>query len=113
MRVLAVSGDARAPQLPEVPTFKELGLPILPFGSACALYAPAGTPPAKIDECNRAMRKVLAMPEVRQRLQDIGHGPIDGTTPADVTAREARMTAHGAPIVKATGFKGELCARGR
>ena len=53
------------------------------------------------------MRKVLAMPEVRQRLQDIGYGPIDGTAPADVTAREARMTAHWAPIVKATGFKAE------
>lgn len=107
VRVLAVSGDARAPQLPEVPTFKELGLPTLSFGSAYALYAPAGTAPAKIDEWNRAMLKVLAMPEVRQRLQDIGYGPIDGTTPAEVAAREARMTAHWAPIVKATGFKGD------
>lgn len=107
VRVLAVSGDARAVQLPEVPSFKELGLPTLSFGSAYALYAPAGTPPAKIEEWNRAMRNVLAMPEVKQRLQDIGYGPIDGTTAADVTARETRMREHWAPIVKATGFKGD------
>lgn len=107
VRVLAVSGEARAPQLPEVPTFKESGMPSLSFGSAYALYAPAGTPAAKIDEWNRAMRKVLAMPEIKQRLQDIGYGPMDGTTPAEVTARETRMRAHWAPIVKATGFKAE------
>jgi tripartite-type tricarboxylate transporter receptor subunit TctC len=107
VRVLAVSGDARAPQMPEVPTFKELGMPTLAFGMACALYAPAGTPPAKIDEWNRAMRKVLAWPNVKQRLVDIGHAPVEGSTPAEVTAREARMTAHWTPIVKATGFKGE------
>ena len=107
VRVLAVSGEARAPQLPEVPTFKELGFPTLAFGSAYALYAPAGTPAAKIDEWNRAMRKVLAMPDIKQRLQDIGYGPMDGTAPADVTARETRMRAHWTPIVNATGFKGE------
>ncbi len=107
MRVLAVSGETRAVQLPEVPTFTELGMTTLAFGSAYALYAPAGTPPAKIDELNRAVRKVLAMPEVKQRLQDIGYGPMEGTSPADVTAREMRMRAHWAPIVKATGFKGD------
>ena len=107
VRVLAVSGDARAPQLPDVPTFKELGMPSLAFGTAYALYAPSGTPAAKIDEWNRAMRKVLAMPEVRQRLIDIDYFPLEGSTPAEVTAREARMSAHWAPIVKATGFKGE------
>ena len=56
-------------------------------------------------EASPRVRSTFA--EVRQRLQDIGYGPIDGTTPAEVAAREARMTAHWAPIVKATGFKGD------
>jgi tripartite-type tricarboxylate transporter receptor subunit TctC len=107
VRVLAVSGTARAAQLPDVPTFKEQGMPTLAFGSAYALYAPAGTPTARIDEWNRAMRKVLAMPEVKQRVEDIGYEPMEGSTPAEVTAQEARMRAHWAPIVKATGFRGD------
>ncbi len=69
VRVLAVSGESRAPQLPDVPTFKELGFPTLSFGTAYALYAPGGTPPARIEMWNRAMRTVLAMPDVKQRLQ--------------------------------------------
>lgn len=53
------------------------------------------------------MRKVLALPDVRQRVQDIGYTPMDGSTPAEVTGHESRMKAHWTPIVKATGFKGE------
>lgn len=72
LRVLAVSGEQRASQLPEVHTFKEAGMPKLTFGTAYGLYAPAGIPAAKVDEWNRAMRKVLAREDVRTRLQDIG-----------------------------------------
>jgi len=107
VRVLATSGEARAVQLPEVPTFKELGYPSLAFGTAYALYAPAGTPPAKVDEWNQAMRKVLALPEVKQRLQDIGYTPMAATTPAAVSAAESRMREQWAPVVKASGFKGD------
>jgi tripartite-type tricarboxylate transporter receptor subunit TctC len=106
LRVLAVANESRTAQLPDVPTFKELGMP-LTIGTSYALYTTAGTPAAKIDEWNRAMRKVLATPEMKQRLLDIGYGPLDGTSPAEVTAREARMREHWAPIIKATGFKGD------
>lgn len=81
LRVLAVSGAQRASQLPEVPTFKETGMPKLTFGTAYGLCAPAGTPAAKIDEWNRAMRKVLAREDVRTRLQDTGYQPLAGSTP--------------------------------
>lgn len=107
LRVLAVAAETRTSQLPDVPTFKELGMPSLSFGTSYALYAPAGTPSARIDEWNRAMRKVLAMPEMKQRILDLGYGPLDGTSPAEVTAREAKMRDHWAPIIKATGFKGD------
>ncbi|MCL4699609.1 MAG: hypothetical protein KJ023_21565 [Burkholderiaceae bacterium] len=106
--------DAHAPPPAKPPVRAERarrpaasGLPSLAFGSACALYAPAGTPAAQIDLWNRAMRKVLALPDVRQRVQDIGYTPMDGSTPAEVTGHESRMKAHWTPIVKATGFKGE------
>ena len=107
VRVLAVSGEQRAVQLPEVPTFKELGLPELSFGTAYGLYAPAGTPPAKIGEWNRAMRKVLANEEVGTRLAAIGYEPWRGSTPAGLTTMTRNMSAHWAPIIKASGFKGD------
>lgn len=107
LRVLAVSGETRASQLPEVPTFKESGMPQLSFGTAYGLYAPAGTPESKIDEWNRAMRKVLAMDDVRTRLINIGYEPLAGSTPAELTATERAMNAHWAPIIKASGFKGD------
>ena len=78
-----------------------------PFGSAYALYAPAGTPAGKIDEWAAAMKKVLAMADVRGRLTHIGDTPIDGTAAAEVRANERRMSEQWAPIVKATGFKGD------
>jgi len=107
LRVLAVAADNRMAQLPEVPTFKELGMPSLTIGTSYALYAKSNSPSAKVDEWNRAMRRVLAMPEVKQRLLDIGYGPLEGTSPAEVTAQEGRMRAYWAPIIKATGFKGD------
>ena len=107
LRVLAVSGSQRASQLPEVPTFVEAGFPSLVVGSSYALYAPAGTPEAQITRWNQAMRKVLAMPDVRNRLQNIGYAPTLGSTPADVNAMRQKLVDHWIPIVKATGFKGD------
>ncbi|MCA0243691.1 MAG: ABC transporter substrate-binding protein [Proteobacteria bacterium] len=107
LRVLATSGERRAPQLPDVPTFRELGMPSLAFGSAYALYAPAGTPKARIDEWNAAMRKVLARADVRALVTEIGYEPLDGSDPAEVTLRETQRREHWAPIVKATGYTGD------
>lgn len=107
VRVLAVSGEQRASQLPEVPTFKELGMPALAFGTAYGLYAPAATPPAKVDEWNRALRKVLAMEDVRSKLLTIGYEPLRGSTPADLAALARNMSAHWTPVIKASGFKGD------
>ncbi len=107
LRVLAVSGSQRAVQLPEVPTFVEAGFPSLVVGSSYALYAPAGTPDAQITRWNQAMRKVLAMPDVRNRLQNIGYAPLPGSSPAEVNALRQKLAEHWGPIVKATQFKGD------
>jgi tripartite-type tricarboxylate transporter receptor subunit TctC len=107
VRVIAVSGDKRAAQLPDVPTFKELGMPQLAFGTAYGLYAPAGTPVAKINDWNRAMRKVLASSEVKEKLITIGYQPLAGSTPEELRAMERALSAHWAPIIKATNFTAE------
>jgi tripartite-type tricarboxylate transporter receptor subunit TctC len=76
-------------------------------GSSYALYAPAGTPEAQINRWNQALKKVLAMPDVRTRLQNIGYEPLPGSSPAEVTQLRNKMTDYWAPLVKASGFKGE------
>ena len=59
LRALAVTGPRRAPAAPEVPTIAESGLPGYEFASWYGLFAPAGTPPAIIDQLHGAVRKVL------------------------------------------------------
>lgn len=107
LRVLAVSGSKRATQLPEVPTFVEAGFPSLTSGSSYALYAPAGTPEAQINRWNKAMRKVLAMPEVQARILNIGYEPLPGSSPDEVTQLRQKMVAQWAPIVKASNYRSD------
>jgi tripartite-type tricarboxylate transporter receptor subunit TctC len=85
-RAVATSGAQRSPELADVPTVQEGGVPGFDVTSWNALYAPAGTPQPIIDTLNKALREVLADPEVKQRALDLG---IDakGSTPAEIDAR--------------------------
>jgi tripartite-type tricarboxylate transporter receptor subunit TctC len=67
-RALAIAGSKRAPQLPDVPTFAEQGYKDFNAAAWFALYAPAKTPKAIIDQLNRDVNEVLAMPDVQKRL---------------------------------------------
>jgi tripartite-type tricarboxylate transporter receptor subunit TctC len=85
-RVLATSGIKRSPELPNVPTIAEAGVPGFDVTSWNALYAPAGTPAAVIDKLNGALHEVLADPELKKRALALG---IDAqaSTPAEIDAR--------------------------
>lgn len=107
LRILAVSSKQRVSQLPDVPTFTELGYPTLVVDSSYSLYAPANTPNNHIARWNTALRKVLAKPEVRQKIQTIGYEPTAGSAPEDVTQLRQRLVTHWAPIVKATGYNSD------
>ena len=106
IRILASSGSARSPLLPEVPTFVESGLAGVEGTAWFAVYAPAKTPEATIRHLNAAINKALAVPEVRERLVKLGLEPSGGT-PAELAKRMADDTARWAPIVKASGFKAD------
>jgi len=90
-RVLATSGAQRAPELPDIPTVSEAGVPNFDVTSWNALYAPAGTPAAVVEKLNAALHDVLADPELRQRALDLGidakastPGEIDGRMRSDI-----------------------------
>ena len=67
MRALAVSGTTRATQLPDVPTFNELGVKFVDETSWYALFAPRGTPKEIIAKVNADVERILAMPDVKEK----------------------------------------------
>ena len=79
VRAVAVAAPQRDASLPEVPTFIEAGLDNFVSDSWYGLLAPAGTPQAVIARLNAEVHKVLAMPEVKQRLEKDGAVPVAGT----------------------------------
>jgi tripartite-type tricarboxylate transporter receptor subunit TctC len=72
LRVLAVTGPKRSTLFPQLPTVKESGLPGYEFDSWFGLLAPAGTPAAVVERLNQAVNKIVAMPEVADRLRKLG-----------------------------------------
>lgn len=101
-RVLAVSGAARVPQLPDVPTFSEVGLlDDVPVWTA--VFAPAGTPASTVGALNKAIVNVLRQPSVREQFEATAQTVV-GSTPgelADVVSRDlVRMDA----VVKRSGL---------
>lgn len=82
-RALAIAGPKRAAQLPDVPTFAEAGYDAFKAAAWFALYAPAGTPAARIEQINRDVNEALAMPDVQERLY-AGALTAVGGTPRDL-----------------------------
>jgi tripartite-type tricarboxylate transporter receptor subunit TctC len=106
LRALATTGAARLPQLPEVPTFAEGGLPKVDFSAWFALFAPAQTPPAALDTLNAATVAALQQPEVRKQLQDAGFTVL-GTSRVESERMLKAEAVRWASVVKATGFKAD------
>ena len=79
IRALAVSGATRAEQLPDVPTFKELGVPFVEETSWYGIYAPKGTPREIIVQVNDEVGRILANPEVKERTAVLGFRLLGGS----------------------------------
>ncbi|MFO1193849.1 MAG: Bug family tripartite tricarboxylate transporter substrate binding protein [Rhodoferax sp.] len=106
IRVVGVLGGARQATLPDVPTFAELGLSGFEDMPYYGIYAPAGTPKAFIDKFADAMSKVLAMPDVRERLTAMGL-TVGYMTPQQLTSREQAYTQVWTRLIKASGFQAQ------
>lgn len=71
LKALGVASDARNPQLPDTPTMKEAGVPLV-MSAWYGVYMPANTPAAVINKVNADVNKVLNMPDTAKRLETIG-----------------------------------------
>ena len=103
IRVVAVLGGARQAILPDVPTFSELGLAGFEDLPYYGIFAPTGTPKAAIDKFSDALAKVLALPEVKERLTAMGLS-VGFMDQATLAKREQAYTKVWAKLIKDSGF---------
>jgi tripartite-type tricarboxylate transporter receptor subunit TctC len=106
MRALAVTGAARSPLIPAVPTLAEAGLAGYEMPLRWGLAAPSGTSPLIIETLNRALNAALSTNEVRSLLALEGADP-EPTTPTQYAAIVDRELTMWSELVKATGISVE------
>ena len=80
LKVLATGNKQRLPAWPNVPTLAEAGLPTFEAFTWGAMVAPAGTPPEIVARLQAEMARIFAMPDVRQKIEDMGALPGGGTS---------------------------------
>jgi len=98
LRLVGVTTPRRLPQFPDVPTVSESGMPGFEFNSWFAILAPAGTPNDIRQRLSAEVRKALADPEVKEKLDAQGLTPR-GSTPEELgTATRAQLAKYGALI---------------
>lgn len=80
LRVLGVASEARTPVYPDAPTFLEAGGPDIAGYGWFAFVAPAGTPPAIVQQLNRDANAVINRPDIIQKLVGLGLQPTPSTS---------------------------------
>ncbi len=99
-RALAITGDQRSPQLPDIPTMAEAGIKDMVVTAWFGFVAPAGTPAEIVNKIQQATKKVLDTPEIQQRFAEMGGTP-GGGTPAEFGAFMDKEQASWRKIVEA------------
>jgi tripartite-type tricarboxylate transporter receptor subunit TctC len=103
LRMVAVMGSKRQEILPETPTFAELGIKGFEDLPYYGIFAPKGTPTATLERYSQALKKVLEIPTVQQRLIALGLtvGYMNGQT---LSERERAYSKNWAKIITESGF---------
>ena len=82
LRALGVTTLTRSPDLPDVPTIAEAGVPGYETVAWFGVFAPAATPPEVVERLNAEINRILATPEFRETLTKLGTAPAPGTPEA-------------------------------
>jgi tripartite-type tricarboxylate transporter receptor subunit TctC len=104
LRALAVALDERWAALPDVPTFRELGMPELQASSWVAMLAPAGTPAPLVARYANVVREALALPELRGRIIESGGLPV-GSSPEEMGRFLNSEINSWGEVIRTTGIK--------
>lgn len=106
LRVIAVTGPRRLPNLPQVPTLAELGYPDANLTSLFGFYAPASLPADTVRRLNADINKVLADKDVQEQLRKLDN-VVSAGTPQQFAAVIEKEHASNARIVKEANIKAE------
>jgi tripartite-type tricarboxylate transporter receptor subunit TctC len=106
LRGLAVLASKRSPALPDVPTNGEAGVPDLESDTLTGVVAPAGTPKEVIERWRGDIVKMVATPEVRQRLEALGFAPV-ADTPDEFGARIKSEIAKWGKVVRDANIRAD------
>lgn len=103
VRIIAVTGSKRDPQVPEVPTLKESGVN-MEATAWFAMYAPAGLPPEALARLERAVIAAVKKPALQERFVKLGYDPV-GSGSAELAAAQRADLARWEKPIKATGVQ--------
>ncbi len=106
LRALAVTGSARAPTLPDVPTMAEAGFPEVEGATWTAVVVPAGTPKDIVAKLHDMIVASLAQGDVKAKLAAMAYVPI-GNSPEECTAFFKAEMAKWGKVIKDAGLKAE------
>ena len=106
LRVIAVANETRSPIEPKVPTFAEAGFPNIVGYGWFGFVAPRGTPAAVVDRLSAETNAVLAEPDFKARMLELGLQPRGGT-PAEFAAFIVRETRKWSEVIRVAAVKGE------
>jgi tripartite-type tricarboxylate transporter receptor subunit TctC len=104
LRVLAITADNRSARLPEVPTFIEAGYKDMVTGSWYAIWLPAKAPETLVTRLNTEIVRIISLPDVRNRIIELGGEPVGNSPSAFDAFQKAEMTRW-AQVIKASGAK--------
>ena len=104
LKALALTGESRLAALPQLPTFAEAGLPNFNVSYWQGVVIPAGTPRAIIDKMSAEIARVLALPDVRERLLNQGAAPFI-SSPAQFGALMRAEMMNYAKAIKTANIK--------
>ena len=106
LRALAVTGKERSPEMPDIPTVAESGLPDFEVTAWFGIFAPAQTPQPVVARLNTELVKILAMADVREKLANHGVEP-GGGSPESLGRFLVSEVAKWGDVVREAGIRTE------
>jgi tripartite-type tricarboxylate transporter receptor subunit TctC len=103
VRALGVSSAVRVASLPDVAPIAEVGVPGFEAVAWQMLVAPANTPQQIVDTLYKELKIILALPEIKQRINELGMIPIDSLPPDELARYVKTEIVRWGDVVKKSG----------
>jgi len=104
LRALAVTGAARFPAVPDVPTMTQAGYPGIEGDTWVGALAPAGTDDHIVTLLHRALVQIVTAPAMKARLVELGYAPV-GNSPNEYAAQIKTEIEQWSKVIRSAGIK--------